>query len=194
MEKVLMFFQSKKKPILIGMIIILAALVIAALSTTPAVNKYDSYTTKEDVSRYIYKYADLPINFITGKHASKDKHWNISDMINKGYNQGGDTFENRSEISNHTDSKFLKEADIYTDRNALAEADKRGIERLVYTTHTRNIEIFYTNDHYDSYEQVSKFELYLTSNILWIFFGVSGVMTVLFIVCLYYDKNYNNKS
>ena len=41
----------------------------AAEETAPYLDPYGSYTTKEDVALYIHLYGELPLNFMTKKHA-----------------------------------------------------------------------------------------------------------------------------
>ena len=104
------------------------------------------YTSKEDVALYIHTYDKLPNNFITKNEAS-DLGWksnvgNLWDVTDR-MSIGGDKFGNREGLLPKEDGRQYYECDINY------EGGHRGAERLVYSNDGL---IYYTQDHYDSFE------------------------------------------
>ena len=110
-----------------------------------SVEKDGSYTSPEDVAAYIHTFSTLPSNFITKKQAQAlgwdNKQGNLADVA-PGKSIGGDTFGNREGLL--PDGKY-HECDVnYT-------GGFRGSERIIYSDDGR---IYYTNDHYQTFEQL----------------------------------------
>lgn len=104
------------------------------------------YTTKEDVALYLWTYHRLPSNFITKSQARK-LGWN-SGSVEKylpGYAIGGDRFGNYE--GRLPKGKTYIECDIDT-----VGKSSRGACRIVYATDFSVI--YYTADHYESFEIV----------------------------------------
>ena len=104
------------------------------------------YTTKEDVALYLWTYHRLPSNFITKSQARK-LGWN-SGSVEKyapGYAIGGDRFGNYE--GRLPKGKTYIECDIGT-----VGKSSRGACRIVYATDFSVI--YYTADHYESFEIV----------------------------------------
>ncbi len=106
------------------------------------------YTSPQDVALYIYIFDKLPANFITKKEAmnlgwesNKGNLWEVTD--NKSI--GGDKFGNREGLLPKSDGRVYYECDVNY------EGGFRGAERIVYSNDGL---IFYTNDHYESFEQL----------------------------------------
>lgn len=104
------------------------------------------YISKEDVSLYIHIYNKLPKNYITKKEArdlgweaSKGNLWDVTDKKSI----GGDKFGNREGKLPEKEGRQYYECDINY------EGGHRGAERLVYSNDGL---IYYTGDHYDSFE------------------------------------------
>ena len=104
------------------------------------------YISKEDVSLYIHIYNKLPKNYITKKEArnlgweaSKGNLWDVTDKKSI----GGDKFGNREGKLPEKEGRQYYECDINY------EGGHRGAERLVYSNDGL---IYYTEDHYDSFE------------------------------------------
>lgn len=104
------------------------------------------YSTPEDVALYINTYGDLPDNFITKEEAralgwdsTKGNLWEVAD----GMSIGGDTFGNREGL--------LPEEDHYTECDVNYAGGFRGSERIVFSD---DGDIYYTGDHYQSFEQL----------------------------------------
>ncbi len=113
------------------------------------VNQIDEdgyYTSKDDVALYIHTYDKLPENFLT-KNEARDLGWqsnegNLWDVTDR-MSIGGDKFGNREGLLPNKDGRQYYECDINY------EGGYRGAERLVYSNDGL---IYYTADHYDSFE------------------------------------------
>ena len=104
------------------------------------------YTSKEDVALYLYTYDKLPNNFIRkgeaselGWESNKGNLWDVTDKMSI----GGDKFGNREGLLPKKDGRQYYECDIDY------EGGYRGAERIVYSNDGL---IYYTADHYDSFE------------------------------------------
>ena len=142
---------------------------VLAVATRPSVKLNGEYTDKTHVALYIIEYKKLPNNYITKKtHEVATRYGeDVSDKT-----IGGDTFENRERRL----PVYLsyKECDI---RGAFYNIDKdRGRERLVYTDdHAR---VFYTANHYKSFDEITAKDIYKTSNVFIILLASSAGVTV----------------
>ena len=104
------------------------------------------YSSKEDVSEYLHLYGHLPENYLT-KNEAYDLGWdskkgNLWDVA-PGMSIGGDKFGNREGIL--PKGKQYYECDI--DYNG----GYRNEKRIVYT---KDGWIYYTEDHYETFEQL----------------------------------------
>ena len=110
----------------------------------PAIDKDGAYTTKEDVSLYIYTYGCLPDNFVTKKTA---RTWGWEggglDPYLEGGCIGGDRFGNHEGLLPEKDGRTYTECDIDT-----MHATSRGAKRIVFSNDGL---IYYTDDHYESF-------------------------------------------
>lgn len=110
------------------------------------IDENGSYTTPEDVALYLHTYGDLPDNFITKKEAEKmgwdNKKGNLWEVA-EGMSIGGDKFGNYEGI--------LPEEDTYHECDVNYEGGYRGGERIVYSD---DGDIYYTADHYETFEQL----------------------------------------
>ena len=176
MNSVITFIKKNKNYITLAYILVLITLLILPICTKNRVKIEDAYYTKEKVALYIYKFNDLPRNFIT-KSGAQYMGWGNAETISQGYNYGGDTFFYENSIINYTKQSNLKEADIYFDRAERISKNNRGVLRLVFTRNTKHIEVFYTFDHYITFEKITMWNIQKTSNILWIVLAVYLLMT-----------------
>ena len=107
-----------------------------------------SYTSPDDVAEYLHFYGHLPDNFIT-KNEARDLGWDSQagnlDEVAPGMSIGGDTFGNREGLLPKADGRKYYECDVNY------EGGYRGEERIVYSSDGL---IFYTDDHYESFEQL----------------------------------------
>ena len=111
--------------------------------TEPYLDPYGSYTTKEDVALYIHLYGELPLNFMTKKHA-KALGWEGGSLepVAPGMCIGGDYFGNYEGLL--PEDREYTECDIDT-----RGASKRGAKRIVFSDDGL---IYYTEDHYKTFE------------------------------------------
>ena len=111
-------------------------------------DEHASYTSREDVSLYIYTYGHLPENFITRKEAEKlgwnSKEGNLWDVA-PGMSIGGSHFGNYEKLLPEKKGRRYYECDIDYD------GGYRGAKRIIYSNDGL---IFYTDDHYESFEQL----------------------------------------
>lgn len=113
-----------------------------------AIDEVGSYTSKDDVALYLHTYGRLPSNFIK-KSEARALGWdaqkgNLQDVA-PGMSIGGDSFGNREGLLPAASGRKYYECDIdYA-------GGTRGAKRIVYSDDGL---IFYTEDHYASYEQL----------------------------------------
>ncbi len=108
-------------------------------------NPDGSYTAPAEVAEYIHTFGELPCNFIT-KNEAKALGWvssegNLWDVA-PGMSIGGDYFGNYEGL--------LPDAD-YRECDVNYEGGYRGSERLIYD---EDGNIYYTEDHYESFTQL----------------------------------------
>ncbi|WP_243343300.1 ribonuclease domain-containing protein [Anaerococcus sp. AGMB09787] len=110
------------------------------------IEENEAYYSLEDVTSYLIEYEKLPKNYLTKKEAL-DLGWepsegNLWDVTDKGV-IGGDYFGN---FEGSLPDGDYKEADVNYD------GGRRGAERIVYD---EDLNIYYTEDHYDSFERIN---------------------------------------
>ena len=112
---------------------------------TPDIEEDGTYTTKEDVARYIHTYVHLPDNFITKKQAQA-LGWEGGSLepYAPGKCIGGSRFGNYEGTLPEKDGRTYTECDIDT-----LGASKRGAKRIVFSNDGL---IYYTEDHYETCE------------------------------------------
>lgn len=110
-------------------------------AAVPVPDEDGEYTSKEDVALYLHIYGRLPSNFITKKQAQK-LGWEGGDLwkFAKGKSIGGDHFGNYEGVLPDRD---YRECDIDY------HGGKRSGKRLVFS---EDGFIYYTDDHYESFE------------------------------------------
>lgn len=105
-----------------------------------------TYTSKEEVAGYIHLYGHLPDNFITKKEA-KALGWVSSEgnlaEVAPGKSIGGDYFGNFEGNLPEKKGREYHECDIDSD------GGYRGAKRIVYSNDGL---IYYTEDHYETFE------------------------------------------
>lgn len=112
------------------------------------VSEDGEYILKEEVALYLHKYGHLPGNYITKKEAQKlgwdNQKGNLSEVA-PGKSIGGSRFGNYEKTLPEKKGRNYYECDLgYED-------GYRGAERLVYSDDGL---IFYTEDHYQTFEQL----------------------------------------
>lgn len=111
------------------------------------VSEDGEYTSKDEVALYIHLYNHLPGNYITKKEA-QDLGWdpNQGKHLNKvapGKSIGGDKFGNRENLLPKKDGRIYYECDIDYKKGS------RNAKRIVFSNDGL---IYYTDDHYETYE------------------------------------------
>lgn len=103
------------------------------------------YYSADDVSLYLYTYGCLPDNYIT-KEEAQDLGWTGGsvEQYAPGYAIGGDYFGNYEGLLPEEDGRTYYECDIDTDGY-----HSRGSRRIVYSNDGL---IYYSDDHYESFE------------------------------------------
>ena len=120
----------------------------AEIKTSSGVTQGQSYSTKDEVAAYIHQFNELPPNYLT-KDEAEALGWDNSEgnrgEVTDGMSIGGDVFGNREGLLPKQAGRTYYEADIdYA-------GGFRGAERIVYSDDGL---IFYTDDHYESFEQL----------------------------------------
>lgn len=107
-----------------------------------------TYTQKDEVAAYIYQFGHLPSNYLTKKEA-QNLGWKSSEgnlwEVAPGKCIGGDKFGNYEKMLPEEEGRNYYECDVNY------SGGYRGEERLVYSDDGL---IFYTGDHYNTFEQV----------------------------------------
>lgn len=107
----------------------------------------ESYSSVDEVADYLNQYNELPPNYLTKKEAN-ELGWPEDGYLNEvapGMSIGGDRFGNREGLLPAAKDREYFECDIDY------ESGKRNAKRLVYSNDGL---IFYTEDHYASFEQL----------------------------------------
>jgi len=119
-----------------------------AQDTNKQIDEDGSYTSRDEVARYIVTYKRLPSNFITKNEAKKlgwDKSENYVSDVAKGKSIGGDRFGNFEKQLPFKKGRVYRECDIdYT-------GGKRGAKRIIFSNDGL---IYYTDDHYKTFEKL----------------------------------------
>lgn len=113
-----------------------------------AVEEGGTYTSKEEVAAYIHEFGHLPSNYIS-KSKAKKAGWvsnkgNLDEVL-PGMSIGGSEFYNDEGLLPDAPGRTWTECDINY------EGGYRGAERIVFSNDGL---IFYTADHYKTFEQV----------------------------------------
>lgn len=107
-----------------------------------------TYTSKEEVAVYLHRYGHLPSNYITKSEAQK-LGWKSSegnlDEVAPGMSIGGDRFGNYEGMLPEEEGRTYRECDIDYD------GGYRNDRRIIYSNDGL---IFYTGDHYETFEQL----------------------------------------
>lgn len=108
----------------------------------------EAYTKVQDLVDYLEAYGDLPPNFITKKEA-RELGWNAKEgnlwEVAPDMSIGGDYFGNYEELLPEDDERDYYEADVDY------EGGHRNAKRLIYSNDGL---YFYTEDHYESFEEM----------------------------------------
>lgn len=112
------------------------------------VEESGTYTSKEEVALYIHLYGHLPDNYITKRQAEKlgwdGKAGNLWEVA-PGMSIGGSRFGNYEKALPEKEGRTYYECDIDYD------GGYRGAKRIIYSDDGL---IFYTEDHYKTFEEL----------------------------------------
>lgn len=115
---------------------------------SPGVSEDGSYCSKEEVALYLHTYGHLPDNYISKKEAQAlgwdSKKGNLAEVA-PGKSIGGSYYGNYECLLPRKDGRKYFECDLDYD------GGHRGAKRLVYSDDGL---IFYTEDHYKTFEQL----------------------------------------
>ena len=113
-----------------------------------SVSEDGTYTSKEEVAAYIHEFGHLPSNYIS-KSKAKKAGWVSSegnlDKVLPGMSIGGSVFYNDEGVLPDAPGRNWTECDINY------EGGYRGAERIVFSDDGL---VFYTGDHYKTFEQL----------------------------------------
>lgn len=116
--------------------------------TEAGLQKDGTYTSKEEVALYLHTYGELPSNYITKKEA-ENLGWNSSKgnlkKVAPGKSIGGDRFGNYEGLLPKKKGRQYYECDIDFD------GGYRNAKRIIFSNDGL---IYYTEDHYKSFEQL----------------------------------------
>lgn len=116
--------------------------------TALVVEETGLYTGKDEVALYIHTYGHLPDNYIT-KREAEDLGWNSKEgnlwQAAPGMSIGGSRFGNYEGALPDKEGRQYYECDIDYD------GGYRGAKRIIYSDDGL---IFYTEDHYKTFEQL----------------------------------------
>ena len=106
------------------------------------------YNTKDEVALYIHLYNRLPENYVT-KNQAEQKGWqggSVEKYTGEGTAIGGNRFGNYEGLLPKAKGRSYTECDINT-----VGKKSRGAERIIFSNDGL---VYYTNDHYKSFEQL----------------------------------------
>lgn len=117
----------------------------AAEPEQAAIDEDGEYTSREEVALYIHTYGKLPKNFIK-KNEAKKLGWEGGSLepYAPGRSIGGDRFGNYEGLLPEAEGRRYTECDIDT-----MGRSSRGAKRIVFSNDGL---IYYTGDHYKSFE------------------------------------------
>lgn len=139
-------------------LVITLILLVLPLAVRTYVFAGGEYGTARQVALYIYKYEELPSNYVAGAEDSSVRPADGS-MI------GGDVYAYEGAITALTDITDLRECDVdYPEGES-----GRGTNRLVYAAD--GSQVWFTSDLFDSFTSLSPWSLNGASNALWVAFG-----------------------
>ena len=173
--------KLSKRIISIVVLLCLSVLLILSLATRKRVSIDKKYYDRDYVALYIFKYHELPKNYYFKSPCDRRKYDNV-DVY------GGFIHAYDEELPKKVSKCNLKECDVYFEGYNIP--DNRGIERLVYTSNTNDVKIFYTKDHYKNYKELTKFNLNITSNVFTILFFTGLAMSITSYILI--KKHYAN--
>ena len=147
-----MISQTSRKVFLLLAITLIAFFLwgcaLIAESESESLEEAPILTSKEEVAAYLREHGELPPNFLTKKQA-QELGWIASEgnlhEVAPGMSIGGDRFYNREKRLPEKEGRLYYECDI------CYAGGVRGAERLVFSNDGL---IYYTGDHYETFEAI----------------------------------------
>lgn len=119
----------------------------------PFVVRYEDYSDKDHVAAYLHEFGELPPNYITKREAqhlgwvnSRGNLWNVAPEMSI----GGDYFGNYEGKLPTARGRKYYECDI--DYDPAENGGRRNEKRIIYSNDGL---IFYTEDHYKTFEEIT---------------------------------------
>ncbi len=147
-ERGLLVFMKRKLFIKGIFLLLVSLLLIGCFPKEKSVTENQAYSSKDEVTLYIKTYKKLPNNYITKQEAmalgwdsSKGNLWEVTDKKSI----GGDVFGNFERKLPNQKGRIYYEADIDY------KGGFRNAKRMVFSNDGL---IFYTKDHYKSFERL----------------------------------------
>ncbi|MDE1547671.1 ribonuclease domain-containing protein [Jeotgalibaca caeni] len=141
-------FKKGSSLLILFLLSILTACSTLLVEPTAGVVEGEWYYQEDEVAEYLYLYEELPPNYLTkdeaedlGWEPSKGNLWEVAD----GMVIGGNYFGNYEGLLPEAPGRDYYEADVNY------EGGHRNAERLIFSDDGL---IFYTADHYESFEQL----------------------------------------
>ena len=181
--------KKRENRIFTILLVLSIAFLILAISFRVRVYESKTYTKRNDIAMYIIKYRHLPSNYILQEDNTYDT---TVEAIANGYAFGGKVFRYEGPITKYTKNTDLKEADYYPDVEEIIASEGRGPYRFVYTNSGR-FELFYTDNHYESFHRLTVFKINLFSNIMWICFIQTFSGSLAMIIIFQVESNRKEK-
>lgn len=164
-DKIKDFLQEEKKRRILRLSFLfgLVFLMLLTLVSHTRVKENGEYTDFRHIVAYIFKYDDLPSNYIP--------------KINSGLVDGEELYLYEPFMNN----EGLLPPDDYISAYYNATKTDPGQERIVFS----DSNIYYTEDHYLSYNRITRFDInglyYISISCFWIMLVVGGVFTFIVI-------------
>jgi ribonuclease T1 len=119
---------------------------VTATETSASIPEDWEGDDRDGVAAYLEEYRKLPGNYMTKSEARK-LGWEggALHLVVPGKCIGGDEFGNYEELL--PEDKSYRECDIDT-----LESDSRGAKRIIYSVSSDDLDIWYTEDHYESFD------------------------------------------
>ncbi|QMS84832.1 ribonuclease domain-containing protein [Candidatus Xianfuyuplasma coldseepsis] len=128
--------------------------------------RYKTYTDYDHVAMYILEYDELPSNYVPKSQGVAPGEYDVTVY---------------AVYDNTRDPVLLPDGYSYTEAYINATTDDVGAERFVFSSE----QLFYTNDHYASFIEVTRWDLlgshYIFLSFFWISITGSGVVTIVLV-------------
>ena len=150
------------------------ALLVAFACTLNVVREDGKYYTKQSIAPYIYKFKELPSNFL-----NKADIDNVPIGERPYYNVGGNEFRNDEGRIPNPDGVKMTECDVYSGVHSSLD---RGEERIVFLND--GSAVYYTDDHYESFTLITRWSANSVAYVLLICAGGAAIGYTLSVIIM----------